>query len=139
MMPRKRGFTLIEVLVALAIVTLGAAAVLVALVGAADSASHLRERQFAEWIALNRLSEIRLARGAPQEGVDSGELEYAGQRWRWRQTVLPSEWPNLQEIRLQVSPLDREQWFELRGFWSEQLQPTAQRDRLWDQAQRDDR
>ncbi len=64
----QRGFTLIEVLVALAIVAIGMAALLSALSSSADSASYLRDKTFAEWVALNRIEEVRLASAMPQEG-----------------------------------------------------------------------
>ena len=57
---RTRGFTLVEVLVALAIVALGSAAVMTALSTGSQSTSRLRERSYAEWVALNRLTEIRV-------------------------------------------------------------------------------
>jgi type II secretion system protein I len=52
-MNHRRGFTLIEVLVALIIVALGAAAVLTALRTAADSAQRQRERMLAGQVAMN--------------------------------------------------------------------------------------
>ena len=55
------GFTLIEVLVALAIVTIGMGALLAALGSSADSASYQRDKTFAEWVALNRIEEVWFA------------------------------------------------------------------------------
>ena len=55
------GFTLIEVLVALAIVAIGMAAVLGALNSSADTVSYLRDKTFAQWVALNRIAGLRLS------------------------------------------------------------------------------
>ena len=85
-----RGFTLIEVLVALAIVTVGMAALLSALGSSADSATYLRDKTFAEWVALNRIEEVRLATAAAEEGQDrrrSGDRRpqmEVGSRKCWR-------------------------------------------------------
>jgi len=53
-----RGFTLIEVLVALAIVTVGMAAVLGTLSSSADTVVYLRDKTFANWVALNQIAQV---------------------------------------------------------------------------------
>lgn len=97
-----RGFTLVEVLVALVIVAAGAAAVLSSLNSAAVSTVYLRDKTFARWIAENRLAETRLATTAAQNGTTGGELEYAGQRWTWRQKITDSEMPGLRRVDVSV-------------------------------------
>ncbi len=82
-----RGFTLVEVLVALVIVAAGASAVLASLNSAATSTVYLRDKTFAQWIAGNRMAETRLASTVPRNGTTDGDLDYAGQRWQWRQQV----------------------------------------------------
>jgi general secretion pathway protein I len=98
---RHDGFTLIEVLVAMAVVALGIGALLSTLNTAAGSITYLRNRSLAEWIALNRISETRLAREAPGTGVTSGEVEYAGSKWVWRQEVIDQDIAGI--LRLNVS------------------------------------
>lgn len=101
-----KGFTLVEVLVALAIVTLGMAAVLGALSSSADGTAYLRERTFAQWIALNRISEQRLQTRPPDEGTTSGTVEYAGRSWQWQQEVLPLAVDGVVRIDVHVRPAD---------------------------------
>ena len=60
-MSRTRGFTLIEVLVALAIVAIGMAAVLGALTSSANTVAYLRDKTFAQWVALNQIATLRLS------------------------------------------------------------------------------
>lgn len=102
---RTRGFTLVEVLVALVIVAAGAAAVLASLNSAATSTTYLREKTFAQWIAGNRMAETRLASATPRNGTSDGDLEYAGQRWQWHQVVEDSQLPGLRRIDISVRPL----------------------------------
>jgi general secretion pathway protein I len=85
---RQRGFTLIEVLVALIIVAFGMGALMATLASSAETTSHLREKSVAEWVALNRISEIRLRGAAPSTGKTTGDADFAGQKWRWTQEVV---------------------------------------------------
>ncbi|MGH8286174.1 MAG: type II secretion system minor pseudopilin GspI [Steroidobacteraceae bacterium] len=103
---RLRGFTLVEVLVALVIVAIGMAAVLASLTSAADTTAYLRERSFAEWVAMNRIAELRLQRQRPADGKSSGDAEFAGRRWRWEQEILELEIPGTRRIDVRVRPAD---------------------------------
>jgi general secretion pathway protein I len=88
MMRSRRGFTLIEVIIALFVVALGIGALLTTLVSSADSLGRLRDKSMAEWIALNHISEVRLSRRTPATGITSGKVDdYGGRPWTWQQTV----------------------------------------------------
>ncbi len=114
------GFTLIEVLVALAIVAIGMAALLSSLSSSADSASYLRDKTFAEWIALNRIEEVRLAAALPQEGKTDGEVELANRKWKWQQEVLKTEVNGIMRVDVRVKPSelsgDRNWFAEVSGI-----------------------
>lgn len=103
---RARGFTLIEVLVALAIVAIGMSAVLGAIGSSADTASYLRDKTLAEWIALNQVAQTRLQPQAPSPGSSDGELDYAGRHWRWHQEVTSGEFPGILRIDVTVQEAD---------------------------------
>jgi general secretion pathway protein I len=102
---KARGFTLVEVLVALVIVAAGASAVLSSLNSAAVSTVYLRDKTFAQWIADNRIAETRLATAAPQNGKTEGEVDYAGRRWKWRQQITDGEFPGLRRVDVSVRPV----------------------------------
>ncbi len=102
-----RGFTLIEVLIALLIVALGTGAALMALNSAADNTTRLRDRTFAEWIGFNQISATRLAPTMPTEGVTSGDIEdYASVRWHWQQEVTQISLPGIYRITVKVRHAD---------------------------------
>lgn len=99
-----RGFTLIEVLVALVIVALGVGALLSALSSSAVNVSALREKTLAQWIALNRISDVRLNLQPPQTGTIEGDVKGFGNGdWHWQQIVTAvQEIPGLLQITVKV-------------------------------------
>jgi general secretion pathway protein I len=101
-----RGFTLIEVLVALAVAAIGLAAVLAIVTNTANAAAGVRERTFAAWIASNRIAETRLSNSFPSVDRTSGDLEFAGARWVWEQTVTQTEIPGMRRLDVRVRLAD---------------------------------
>jgi general secretion pathway protein I len=97
------GFTLIEVLVAMLVIALGIGALLTTLTSSANSVTHLRDKSFAEWIALNRISEVRLSASRPGPGVTTGDTDYAGAKWRWRQEVIDQDVAGILRIDVAVA------------------------------------
>jgi general secretion pathway protein I len=63
--PKDRGFTLIEVVVALAIVAIGMLAVFKTIGDTVNNVDELRDRSLAEWIADNRITEVRVSGEMP--------------------------------------------------------------------------
>jgi general secretion pathway protein I len=78
-----RGFTLVEVLVALVIVALGLAALMTAVSGTARTSGYLRDKTLAQWMALNRLTEVRLNLNKFGQNTDTGELNFANRTWHY--------------------------------------------------------
>ncbi|MCS6947863.1 MAG: type II secretion system minor pseudopilin GspI, partial [Steroidobacteraceae bacterium] len=79
--------------------------VLEAIGGSADNVNYLRDRSFAQWIALNRIAEVRTAAGRAVPGVASGAVNYAGRDWQWQQTIEPLPGPmRLLRIEVRVRP-----------------------------------
>jgi general secretion pathway protein I len=77
------GFTLVEVLVALMIVAMGLAALMTAVSGTARTSGYLRDKTLAQWMALNRLSEVRLNQNKFGQNTDTGELNFANRTWHY--------------------------------------------------------
>lgn len=84
---RGRGFTLIEVLVALAIVAFGLSAVFGQLGQSATAAGRLRDKTLAHWVAMNVLTEMRLRGDFPAAGTRSDNVEMARVRWHYEVRV----------------------------------------------------
>lgn len=99
-----KGFTLVEVLVALIVVALGAGAVMSALSTGARAIARVEERAFAEWVALNVLTETRLSNVALSVGETQGEQILGGRTWLWTQRITDTAIPDIVQIQVEVSP-----------------------------------
>jgi general secretion pathway protein I len=84
---RHRGFTLVEVLIAMVVAALGIGALLTTISSSADTLARLRDMSFAQWIALNQIAALRLSGSRPTVGVTQGSVDYAGGKWNWQQEV----------------------------------------------------
>src|SRR5215472_6387908 len=104
--PRQGGFTLIEVLVALAIVAIGMAAVLGTLTSSASTVVYMRDKTLANWVALNHIAEVRLQPQMPQLGNTEGDVDFAGQKWHWRQETVATAVQGMVRMDVHVRPAD---------------------------------
>jgi general secretion pathway protein I len=94
------GFTLVEVLVALAIVSI---ALLAALRAAAQGTAHadaLRARLLASWVAENLLAEHRARVDWLPPGILRGTLHEGGMSFSWREEILAT--PNQAFRRIDI-------------------------------------
>lgn len=98
-----KGFTLIEVMVALAIVALSLAAVTASMSQMIDAAQTMKDRTYASWIAQNRIAELRLAPATPKVGASNGDIDYANTEWSWRAVVSETGVDDLYRIDVSVS------------------------------------
>ena len=95
------GFTLLEIMVALAILALALMAALRAGAAATQNTGEIRLRQLADWVALDRLEEHRARRDWLPVGMVSGETLQGNQRFRWEEKIGGT--PNAQFRRIEIS------------------------------------
>ena len=100
------GFTLLEVMVALAIVSIGLVAAFNAIIHMAYSTSTLRERAMADWIAMNQITEIRISGEFPSVGRSDGDTWFADREWRWEADISETGVTDLRRIDLSVARAD---------------------------------
>lgn len=96
------GFTLLEVMVALAILAITLGALIKASGSYANNAAYLKEKTFAQWIAQNKAVEYQLANKFPPLGSREGDINYALQDWRWRVKVSTTDDQRLRRLRIDI-------------------------------------
>lgn len=129
------GFTLIEVLAALVIVSLGMMAVIQAVSQTASNSSYLRDKTIAHWVAMNRLTEVRLEQGAPKVDETSDDVEMAGREWHWTMEVTQTPVETMRRIDISVRPADAEEgssMASITGFYGSAIAPPGSALVLWE-------
>jgi general secretion pathway protein I len=101
---QQQGFTLLEVLIALAIVAMSVGALLGTVTSSASNVIYLKEKTLAEWVALNRLTEVRIDQSMPGKGKRSGNSVMAGQRWEWQEEVVELPIKGMFRIEVRAHP-----------------------------------
>lgn len=114
--PRMHGFTLLEIMVALAIFATLATAVLSASQYVVRQSVAVEERLLAAWVADNQLNELRL-QSAPTHGQSQHAVHMASRDWLLRQRISDSAEPGLLKVEIDVSLADREQTLHRATGW----------------------
>lgn len=99
---KARGFTLVEVLVALTIVALCLAAGLRASGAMTSNSDRLAINSLAQWCAENELTEMRLTKVFPSIGDNSISCSQLGRDFSVKMSVRGTPNPNFRRVEAQV-------------------------------------
>ncbi|MDA8621233.1 type II secretion system minor pseudopilin GspI [Psychrosphaera sp.] len=97
-----KGFTLVEMLLALAIFAYASASILNVVSQSASNIGLLQQMTFASWVAQNRLTELQVEKAWPPKQNHKGEAEMAGLKWFWRQQVVETADPRMRAVTVSV-------------------------------------
>lgn len=99
---QSRGFSLLEVIIALAVVSIA----LLALSRTGGSApaqyTELQQGTLALWVADNALAELRLDEGFPEPGTRFGRENMAGISWRWQAEITQTSESRIRRVDVTV-------------------------------------
>jgi general secretion pathway protein I len=100
---KARGFTLVEVLVAVAIVAVSLGAGMRAAAALTDNAARLADVMSAQWCADNQLTNLRLSRQLPGVGDSDFSCEQLGRTFAGKLQTRPTPNPNFRRVEALVS------------------------------------
>lgn len=103
---RQRGFTLIEVLIATAVLALALGAFISAGAHYADYARYIHDKTLAQWVARNQLVQYELQTHWPDTGTDEGNVDMGHRRWHWSAEISTSPNPAVRRIDVSVYRID---------------------------------
>lgn len=124
---RAAGFTLVEVMVALAVVAIALPALVFALQQQIDGTVYLRDKSLAHMVAINKLTEVRIMAKAREQllkGKDSGTSELADRQWDWQLSSTETDLPDFYRVEIKVSAPETDDGtslYTLVGFLSADL------------------
>lgn len=105
----KNGFTLIEVMLAMAVFSIAGIAILGTADTNARNLGHLESKIVASWVASNQLVEVTLDTTWPPKNNKKGKVELAGQEWFWQQKVIKTTDKDLRAIVMEVRLTERDE------------------------------
>jgi general secretion pathway protein I len=102
------GFTLVEVMVALLVVSLSISALLTNMMGNVDNTAYLRDKTIAHWVALNQLELERIRNKNTNillTDTTNGSEEMAGREWFWqiKPVLIEGDWDGFAQLTITVS------------------------------------
>lgn len=97
-----RGFTLLEMLIALAVVSITMLAITETVATQTRLGAELERDMAARWVASNVLELSRATEPWPDLGPRAGEMVMGRATWYWRMDVRPSPEPDMRRLEVQV-------------------------------------
>ena len=98
----EKGFTLIEVMLAMAVFSIAGIAILGTADTNARNLGYLESKILASWVASNQLVEITLDDTWPPKNNKKGKVDLAGLEWFWQQKVVKTTDKDMRAIVLEV-------------------------------------
>lgn len=98
----KNGFTLLEVLVALAVLAIALAAIIKTTTENVENAHYLRDKTLAHWVAMNILTETQVRKEWPSLGKQEGTAIMGEHEWHWLMNISETMDHELRRLDVQV-------------------------------------
>jgi len=116
--PSQQGLTLIEVMVAVAILAFALSA-LVRMTGeSVNTLSYLEKKTLAQWVAVNQINELEVTSTWPTVGRNQGQEDMGGVAWFWQITTSSTDSADLRRLDVTVKQHkeDEEPVYKLTAF-----------------------
>ena len=100
----QKAFTLLEVLIAMMVLALSLLAAIKVATEVTTSAIHMQDKTLAQWVAMNKIAEMRLQPSWPSIGRSNGRVEMANRSWHWQAEVKSTEDQDVRRLEVAVLP-----------------------------------
>lgn len=97
------GFTLIEVLLALAVIAIALTALLKASGQNIENTQRIKNKSISHWVAMQAVSMLQLNL-IPAKSDSTQATKLLGQQWYWRIKLLPTPLQKIKQVTVLVSP-----------------------------------
>jgi general secretion pathway protein I len=97
-----RGFTLLEILIALVVLSMVGITAVKASGNAVNNILYLKQQTFGHWVAMNKAAEIELAPLGWEREAGSGTQVMVGAQWPWAVTIHETPDPDMMRVEVAV-------------------------------------
>lgn len=108
-MKKFSAFTLIEIMVALAIIAVAMGAIIENTTASTRNALYLENKTIASWVAMNQISLVRAKRQWSSASNKKGQVEMASRQWLWKLKISKTSDSNLRRLDIDVFLQDDDQ------------------------------
>ena len=104
----QKAFTLIEVMVALAVLAIGMMTLVKVSSQSIVQTAYLKDKTIAQWIAINKVNEVKLSGSFPKTGTSKGSEVMANQEWQWKLKVSTMPIDKIRRLDVEVKKYNAE-------------------------------
>ena len=98
-----KGFTLLEVLIALSVLAIALGAIIQSVAATTNNVGYLRDRTLAHWVAMNKVTELQVGTNDwPALGNTDGTYELANYEWYWKVSVVEAGLKDIRRLEVEV-------------------------------------
>lgn len=98
-----KGFTLLEIIVSLAIVSIALTAIVKGVIENTQHTEYLRNKTIAQWVASNEITQYQIAKAFPASGTYKGQSRMVNQDWLWSMKVINTPDKNIKRLEISVN------------------------------------
>ncbi|MES9831491.1 MAG: type II secretion system minor pseudopilin GspI [Candidatus Thiodiazotropha sp. LLP2] len=99
---RSKGFTLLEILIALAILAIALSSIIAVASNQSMNVAYLRDKTLAHWVAMNQITELQIQNKWPATGTKKGNEEMGLQKWYWEREISKTPDDRVRQIEIRI-------------------------------------
>jgi len=99
---KQQGFTLIEIIIALLVISVALGAVINTTSSSVRHGTHIKEKTIALWVAQNHIAEITMGQQWLSSGTNAQEAKMAGKAWFIQNKITQTPDQNIRRMDISV-------------------------------------